>query len=163
MKEKVLKNLQTFAKGIFVPVLILPIVGILFAFASIFTNSRVYNLIPFLNNGVFINFGKILGQSLIPIIGTYLGILFTVGIAIGMAKKEKHYAALVAMLSYFVFIHSMNVYMGIQNLILPLSELRGSGHTIMMGIQIIDMGIFLGIALGLIVAYVHYKFMEVLG
>lgn len=46
------------------------------------------------------------------------------------------------MLSYFVFIHSMNVYMGIQNLILPLSELRGSGHTIMMGIQIIDMGIF---------------------
>ena len=58
MKEKVLKNLQTFAKGIFVPVLILPIVGILFAFASIFTNSRVYNLIPFLNNGVFINFGK---------------------------------------------------------------------------------------------------------
>lgn len=28
MKEKVLKNLQTFAKGIFVPVLILPIVGI---------------------------------------------------------------------------------------------------------------------------------------
>lgn len=32
MKEKVLKNLQTFAKGIFVPVLILPIVGILFAF-----------------------------------------------------------------------------------------------------------------------------------
>ena len=161
MKEKVLKNLQTFAKGIFVPVLILPIVGILFAFASIFTNSRVYNLIPFLNNGVFINFGKILGQSLIPIIGTYLGILFTVGIAIGMAKKEKHYAALVAMLSYFVFIHSMNVYMGIQNLILPLSELRGSGHTIMMGIQIIDMGIFLGIALGLIVAYVHNKFIDV--
>lgn len=110
MKEKVLKNLQAFSKGIFVPVLILPIVGILFAFASIFTNSRVYNTITFLNHPFFINFGKILGQSLIPIIGTYLGILFAVGIAIGMAKKEKHYAALVAMLSYFVFIHSMNIY-----------------------------------------------------
>ena len=31
----------------------------------------------------------------------------------------------------------------------------------MMGIQIIDMGIFLGIALGLIVAYVHNKFIDV--
>lgn len=161
MKEKILKNLQTFAKGIFVPVLILPIVGILFAFASIFTNSRVYTLIPFLNSPIFINFGTILGQSLIPIIGTYLGILFTVGIAIGMSKKEKHYAALVAMLAYFVFIHSMNIYMGIRGLILPVDELRGSGHTMMMGIQIIDMGIFLGIALGLIVAYVHNKFIDV--
>lgn len=160
MKEKILKNLQTFAKGIFVPILILPIVGILFAFASIFTNSRVHALIPFLGNAFFVNFGKILGQSLIPIIGTYLGILFTVGIAIGLAKKEKHYAALVGMLSYFVFIHSMNVYMGIKGLILPIDKLRGTGHTMMMGIQIIDMGIFLGIALGIIVAYIHNKFID---
>ncbi|MGL5951141.1 MAG: PTS transporter subunit EIIC [Cetobacterium sp.] len=160
MKKKVVANLQEFAKGIFVPVLILPIVGILFAFASVFTNSRVHKVIPILSNDIFVNFGKILGQSLIPIIGTYLGILFAVGISIGMAKKEKHHAALVGMLSYFVFIHSMNVYMGIKNLLVPVSSLRGSGQTMMMGIQIIDMGIFLGIALGLIVAYIHNKYVD---
>lgn len=160
MKKIIINKLQEFAKGIFVPVLILPIVGILFAFASIFTNSRVHNVLPFLNNSFFIDFGKILGQSLIPIIGTYLGILFAVGLSIGLAKKEKHHAALVGMLSYFVFIHSMNTYMGIKKILVPINQLRGSGQTILMGIQIIDMGIFLGIAIGIIVPFIHNKFID---
>ena len=48
MKEKVMDAMQRFSKAMFIPVLILPIAGILIAVGNLFTNSilnRDYTLI----------------------------------------------------------------------------------------------------------------------
>lgn len=52
MKDKVMDALQRFSKAMFIPVLILPIAGILIAVGNLFTNVRLQAVLPFLNNPV---------------------------------------------------------------------------------------------------------------
>ncbi len=47
MKEKVMDAMQKFSKAMFVPVLILPIAGILIAVGNVFTNVRLLEQFPF--------------------------------------------------------------------------------------------------------------------
>ena len=41
MKEKIMDTLQRFSKAMFIPVLILPIAGILIAVGNLFTNAKL--------------------------------------------------------------------------------------------------------------------------
>jgi len=88
MKEKLMDAMQKFSKAMFIPVLILPIAGILIAVGNLFTNTRLLAVIPFLNNPVTTGFGTLLSGSLTAIL-TNLGIIFCVGLAVGLAYKKK--------------------------------------------------------------------------
>lgn len=159
MKKKMLDAMQQFSKGMFVPVLILPIAGLLIAFGNLFTNAKLAEVLPLFKNPVINGFGKILSGSLVSIL-TNLGLIFCVGLAVGLAKEKKSHAGFTAVLSYLVYINAMNIYMNINKLLVPADQLRGSGQAVVLGVQILDMGVFLGIILGMIVAYVHNKFVN---
>lgn len=88
MKDKIMDQLQRFSKAMFVPVLILPIAGILIAVGNLFTNVRLLELLPFLNNSVTTGFGTLLSGSLVAILNN-LGLIFCVGLAVGLANKKK--------------------------------------------------------------------------
>ena len=47
MKERVMDTMQKFSKAMFIPVLILPIAGILIAIGNLFTNARLLEVLPF--------------------------------------------------------------------------------------------------------------------
>jgi PTS system maltose and glucose-specific IIC component len=157
MKKKIMDAFQKFSKGMFVPVLILPIAGIIIAIGNIITNAKLATYLPFLNNPVIFGFGKMLSGSLVSVL-VNLGIIFCVGLSVGLAKEKKADAAFTALLTYLVFINAMNIFMDLNGMLVPVDELRGSGQAMVLGVQILDMGVFLGIILGLLVAYVHNKF-----
>lgn len=159
MKEKVMDAMQKFSKAMFVPVLILPIAGILIAVGNVFTNVRLLEQFPFLDNPITTGFGSILSASLLPIL-TNLGIIFCVGIALGLANKKKAEAGFTALLGYFVFLNAMNKFMELRGMLVPADALQGSGQAIVLGIQVLDMGVFLGIILGIVVALVHNRFID---
>ena len=50
MKEKIMSTMQAFSKAMFMPVLILPIAGLLIAVGNVFTNARLIEILPFLDN-----------------------------------------------------------------------------------------------------------------
>lgn len=52
MKEKVMSAMQAFSKAMFMPVLILPIAGLLIAVGNVLTNARLMEILPFLDNPV---------------------------------------------------------------------------------------------------------------
>lgn len=141
MKEKVMDAMQKFSKAMFVPVLILPIAGILIAVGNVFTNVRLLEQFPFLDNPITTDFGSILSASLLPIL-TNLGIIFCVGIALGLANKKKAEAGFTALLGYFVFLNAMNKFMELRGMLVPADALQGSGQAIVLGIQVLDMGSF---------------------
>ncbi|APX72353.1 PTS transporter subunit EIIC [Companilactobacillus allii] len=159
MKEKVMNGLQHFSKAMFIPVLILPIAGILIAIGNIFTNVKLLEAVPFLNNPITTGFGAILSGSLVSIL-TNLGIIFCVGLAVGLAKKKKAEAGFTALLAFLVFINAMNKFMDLNNLLNTSKDLQGTGQTMVLGVQILDMGVFLGIILGIIVGIVHNRFVD---
>lgn len=159
MKEKVMNVLQRFSKAMFIPVLILPIAGILIAFGNLFTNAKLLEVAPFLNNPVMTGFGSILSGSLVAILNN-LGLIFCVGLAVGLAEKKKSEAGFTALLAFLVFINAMNKFMDITGILYTGDSLRGTGQTMVLGVQILDMGVFLGIILGIIISVVHNKFCE---
>lgn len=159
MKAKVMDTMQKFSKAMFVPVLILPIAGILIAIGNVFTNPRLIERIPILDNPITMGFGSILSASLLPIL-TNLGIIFCVGIALGLANKKKAEAAFTSLLGYLVFLYAMNKFMELRGMLVAADQLQGSGQTLVLGIQVLDMGVFLGIILGIVVALIHNRFID---
>ena len=159
MKEKVMSAMQSFSKAMFMPVLILPIAGLLIAVGNVLTNARLMEILPFLDNPVTKGFGTILSGALVAILNN-LGLIFCTGIAIGLAKKKKAEAGFTALLAFLVFINAMNKFMGLRGMLVDADALRGSGQAVVLGIQILDMGVFLGIILGCVSAYVHNRFID---
>ncbi len=149
MKEKVMSAMQSFSKAMFMPVLILPIAGLLIAVGNVLTNARLMEILPFLDNPVTKGFGTILSGALVAILNN-LGLIFCTGIAIGLAKKKKAEAGFTALLAFLVFINAMNKFMGLRGMLVDADALRGSGQAVVLGIQILDMGVFLGIILGFV-------------
>ena len=113
MKEKVMSAMQAFSKAMFMPVLILPIAGLLIAVGNVLTNARLMEILPFLDNPVTKGFGTILSGALVAILNN-LGLIFCTGIAIGLAKKKKAEAGFTALLAFLVFINAMNKFMGLR-------------------------------------------------
>ena len=60
--------MQAFSKAMFMPVLILPIAGLLIAVGNVLTNARLLEMAPFLNNPVTTGFGTILSGALVAIL-----------------------------------------------------------------------------------------------
>lgn len=60
-----------------------------------------------MDNPITTGFGAILSGSLVSIL-TNLGLIFSVGIALGLANKKKAEVAFTALLGYLVFINAMN-------------------------------------------------------
>ncbi|RFB17088.1 PTS glucose transporter subunit IIBC [Bacillus sp. HNG] len=159
MKTQVMEGMQRFSKAMFIPVLILPIAGILIALGNLFTNPRLLEVLPFLDNPITTGFGTILTGSLVSILGN-LGLIFCVGITVGLANKEKAVAGFTALLGYLVFVNAMNKFMQLSGVLFEGESLQGTGQTLVLGVQILDMGVFLGLILGIITAMVHNKFID---
>ncbi|MBC2579530.1 PTS transporter subunit EIIC [Clostridium sp. DJ247] len=155
MKDAIVDRMQIFAKAIVVPVLFLPIVGIILALASILSNPSIVGQGSFL-----IGLGKFIASGLWPVM-TNLSIIFCVGIAMGIAREKKAEAALVALFSYLVFLGANNQWLTLTGKLVKYkvtSDLYGTGQTIQLGFQVIDMGVFLGMILGVAIALVHNKY-----
>lgn len=159
MKTKIMEAMQRFSKAMFIPILILPIEGILIAFGNLFTNPRLLEVLPFLDNPITTGFGTILTGSLVSIL-TNLGLIFAVGIAIGLANKEKAIAGFTSLLGYLVFVNAMNRFMQISGILHEGESLQGTGQTMVLGVQVLDMGVFLGLILGIVTAIVHNRFID---
>lgn len=158
MKDKLMDAMQKFSKAMFIPVLILPIAGILIAVGNLFTNTRLQEVMPFLDNPVTTGFGSLLSGSLTAIL-TNLGIIFCVGLAVGLADKKKSEAGFISLLAFLVFINAMNKFMGLRGMLVE-GSLSGTGQAMVLGVQVLDMGVFLGLMLGVVVALVHNRFCE---
>lgn len=50
--------------------------------------------------------------------------------------------------------------MGLTGILYTGESLRGTGQALVLGVQILDMGVFLGIILGIVTAMVHNRFSE---
>lgn len=160
MKDKILNSLQHFAKALVVPVYILPMIGFLLIIANALTNTVLVDWIPILNHHVINDFGTILIRVLLTILSN-LGLVFAVGITIGLANKKRAEAGFTALLAYIVFIYAMNAFLDLNGLLVDPKALQGSGQAMVLGVQILDMGVFLGIILGVVTALIHNRFADI--
>lgn len=157
MKQKVMDAMQSFARALMGPVLFLPIAGMLQAISSVMSNTALVT-----EGGVVWTLGKFINGGVSAVIGN-LGILFCVGIAMSLAKKRKADAAFLALVSYLVWLAANSRWLDVAGLTIAgdtASALYGTGQTICLGYHVTDMGVFLGMILGVVVALVHNRFID---
>ena len=157
MEKSISKGLQNFSKALIVPILFLPIVGLLMALSSVLSNP---SFVP--EGSIVYMVGKFLYGTMSVII-TNLSVLLCVGLAFGLAKKKKAEAALVSVMSYLTFLSANSTFLSLAGKVIKgdtASDLYGTGQTIYLGFHITDMGVFIGIILGVLVAWLHNRYCD---
>lgn len=162
MREK----LQTFAGSMMIPIILLVIVGFYVSIASSFTGY-------ILSEGTLLHSLFSVVSSIGFMIMRYLPFWFAVGVAFGLAKKEKGWAAFSGLIMFMCFNTVIGTYAGTQgwnadtvtvaNLVdnlgwqLDAAKNFNSLWRDLAGMFTFDMGIFSGILTGIVTALIHNK------
>ena len=168
MKDKIFSVLQRVGRSFMLPIAILPVAGLLLGIGSSFTNAttiETYGLTSLLGNGTILHALLVIMNKVGSAVFDNLPLIFAVGVAIGMAKKEKEVSALSAVIAYFVMNTAINAMLTITGQILKNGEIAESvlegTITSVCGIQSLQMGVFGGIIVGLGVAALHNRFYRI--
>jgi len=111
MKDKIFSVLQRVGRSFMLPIAILPVAGLLLGIGSSFTNAttiETYHLTSILGEGTVLNALLMIMNKVGSAVFDNLPLIFAVGVAIGMAKKEKEVSALSAVIAYFVMNTAIN-------------------------------------------------------
>ncbi|WP_295586478.1 PTS transporter subunit IIABC [uncultured Subdoligranulum sp.] len=141
MKDKVFGVLQRVGRSFMLPIALLPVAGLLLGIGSSFTNETMletYGLTGLIHQG--------------------LALLFAMGVAIGMAKKEKEVAALSGAIAYLVMNTAISAMINAAG---GVEAMAANTTTSMLGITTLQMGVFGGIIVGLGVAALHNRFYKI--
>ena len=168
MKDKIFGVLQRVGRSFMLPIAILPVAGLLLGIGSSFTNAttiETYGLTKLLGDGTLLHALLVIMNKVGSAVFDNLPLIFAVGVAIGMAKKEKEVSALSAVIAYFVMNTAISAMLTITGQILDdgsiaESVLEGT-ITSVCGIQSLQMGVFGGIIVGLGVAALHNRFYRI--
>lgn len=168
MKDRIFSVLQRVGRSFMLPIAILPVAGLLLGIGSSFTNAttiETYGLTAVLGEGTILHALLVIMNKVGSAVFDNLPLIFAVGVAIGMAKKEKEVSALSAVISYFVMNTAINAMLTINGQILDNGEIAESvlegTITYVCGIQSLQMGVFGGIIVGLGVAALHNRFYRI--
>lgn len=161
MKDRIFGVLQRVGRSFMLPIAILPVAGLLLGIGGSFTNEttlKTYGLEGIMGQGTaFHGIFQVMNDAG-NIVFSNLPILFAIGVAIGMAKKEKEVAALSAVIAFFIMHASISALIsingGIENM------LQGAVADVC-GITSLQMGVFGGIVVGLGVAALHNRFYRI--
>ena len=161
MKDKIFGVLQRVGRSFMLPIAILPVAGLFLGIGGSFTNANMieaYGLDGILGEGTFLYALLSVLNKCGDIVFANLPILFAMGVAIGMAKKEKEVAALAAAIAFFIMHSAIGAMLSVTN---AAATLPNGSVASVVGIESLQMGVFGGIIVGLGVAALHNRFYKI--
>ena len=161
MKDKIFGVLQRVGRSFMLPIALLPVAGLLLGIGSSFTNETMlaaYGLNSVIHPGTLIyTILDVMSQTGSAVFNN-LALLFAMGVAIGMARKEKEVAALSGAVAYIIMNTAIQAMINAAG---GVEAMPANSTTTMLGITTLQMGVFGGIVVGLGVAALHNKFYKI--
>ena len=161
MKDKIFGVLQRVGRSFMLPIALLPVAGLLLGIGSSFTNETMlaaYGLNNVIHPGTLIyTILDVMSQTGSAVFNN-LALLFAMGVAIGMARKEKEVAALSGAVAYIIMNTAIQAMINAAG---GVDAMPANSTTTMLGITTLQMGVFGGIVVGLGVAALHNKFYKI--
>ncbi|MGM9645145.1 MAG: glucose PTS transporter subunit IIA [Eubacteriales bacterium] len=161
MKSKIFGVLQRVGRSFMLPIAILPVAGLLLGIGGSFTNQttlETYGLEKIIyEGGVLYTILDIMSKAGSAVFDN-LALLFAMGVAIGMAKKEKEVAALSGALAYIVMNTVISALITAHG---GAESMAANSTAAVLGITTLQMGVFGGIIVGLGVAALHNRFYQI--
>ncbi|WP_160686651.1 PTS transporter subunit IIABC [Clostridium sp. C2-6-12] len=161
MKDEIFGVLQRVGRSFMLPIAILPVAGLFLGIGGSFTNETMlatYGLTGLLGPGTFAYSILSVMSAAGNVVFGNLPLIFAMGVAIGMARKEKEVAALAAAIAFFIMHASIGAMINIHG---GTDALLSGAATSVLGITSLQMGVFGGIIVGLGVAALHNRFYKI--
>lgn len=161
MKDKIFSVLQRVGRSFMLPIALLPVAGLLLGVGSSFTNPttlETYGLDKIIyEGGILYTILDIMSKTG-SVVFDNLALLFAMGVAIGMAKKEKEVAALSGAIGYLIMNTAISALIDAKG---GVEAMAANTTTSVLGITTLQMGVFGGIIVGLGVAALHNRFYKI--
>ena len=154
MKEKLLGATQSFSRCIIQPVMFMSIMGLVIAIA-------VLMQLDFMPEAV--RFWGTLVKTMMDAMLNNLSLIFCIGLASALAKKKKVDAAILATIVFLMFLAVNNSWLTTHEMLEEAGKmgLSGTGQAMILGFQVTDMGVLLGMLLGCVTGFIHNKYSNV--
>ena len=158
MGSKLYNGFQKLGKVLMAPVLLLPISGILVGLGSALSNANLMEIAPFLASEPMVIFSTLI-KAAGNVVNNHISVLFAICVAYGYARAEKATAALSGFLGYMTMNTIMGQLLTLLGVIDPENLLTGQSS--ILGVVTLDTGVFGGIAVGLIVSWLHNRYYKI--
>lgn len=161
MKDKIFGVLQRVGRSFMLPIALLPVAGLLLGLGSSFTNPttiETYGLGGIIyKGGILYTILDVMSRTG-SVVFDNLPLLFAMGVAIGMAKKEKEVAALSGAIGYLIMNTAIAALISAKGGADAMAE---NSTASVLGITTLQMGVFGGIIVGLGTAALHNRFYKI--
>lgn len=156
MSSNFKQEIQTFGRSLLLPIAVLAPIGMLMGICSALSQPYMMKKLPFLGNEIFIAiFGAVGGIS--SVVFQNIPLLFAMGVAYGMSKKEKGIAVFASVVAYLTLLVSMSVHLKLfGQLVTDKPELVGQG--MVLGVHTLKIEALGGIIAGLLAAKVTDRY-----
>jgi len=161
MKDKIFGVLQRVGRSFMLPIALLPVAGLLLGIGSSFTNPttlETYGLTGIISEGGILYTILLIMSKTGSVVFDNLPLLFAMGVAIGMAKREKEVAALSGAIAYLIMNTAISTLIAARG---GVEAMAANSTTTSLGITTLQMGVFGGIIVGLGVAALHNRFYKI--
>lgn len=150
---------QRFGKSFMLPIAVLPAAGLLLGIGGALSNPNTVTAYPFLDipwlQGIFS-----VMSSAGAVVFANLAVLFAVGVAVGLARSDKGTAGLAALLAFLVMNATINSLLTLSGK-LAASNPGAVGQGMTLGIQTLETGVFGGVVVGLVCAWLHQRYNKI--
>lgn len=161
MRDKLFGVLQRIGRSFMLPIALLPVAGLLLGVGGSFSNPTMleaFGLNGLMGPGTLFYAVFTVMSRAGDIVFANLPLLFAMGAAIGMARKEKEVAALSAAISFFIMHASISAMILLYG---GDDALPAGAAASVVGISSLQMGVFGGILVGLGVAWLHNRYYRI--
>lgn len=154
-KGKVMNFFSDLGRSLMMPIAALAAFGILLGLTAALTKPQVLAALPMLAApGPLFILNTL--KSISNIVFTLLPVLFSISIAMGLAKDDKGVAAFAGFLGYYAFLVASAA--TIATGVIDFSAMKQSA---ILGVTTVDMGATSGILSGLVTAWLHNRYHKV--
>lgn len=155
-KNRLFSEFQKVGSSLMLPIAVLPAAGLMMGIGYLFTNQTLLSIFPFLGEGGWLAFAKLL-QQISGVIFSNLPLLFAIGVASSLSKNDGA-AGLSSALGLIVMYMTIGYLLNIDS---ELIASDGTRYTSIMGINTLQMGPIVGALVGYITSIVYRRFHNV--
>lgn len=157
MSVKLKNEIQTFGRSLLLPIAVMAPIGMILGLSGALGQSYMIERVPFLNNYIIKLILSSLG-SISNIIFANTPLLFAMGVAYGVSKKEKGIAVFSSVIAYLTLTISMNIYLKATGNLAPSKEMAQLGQGMILGVQTLKIEAIGGMVSGLLAAKLTDRF-----
>lgn len=157
MKEKLKNEIQTFGRSLLLPIAVMAPIGMILGLSGALSQGYMIERIEILGNPILKIIISSLG-SISNIIFSNIPLLFAMGVAYGMSKKEKGIAVFSAVISYLTLTIAMNIYLKNTGSLANSKEMAQFGQGMVLGVQTLKIDAIGGMLSGILAAKLTDRF-----